>query len=511
MISITKQPDNLNLAGNRIPFVLTTNNTLQTTGVKSVRDLQIVTLPVSNETITFSWNGGSTEVEFRFSSGPNDSGTQVLDGSTYGNISDYLDMVFINALNANAILTADFIVSKQQTQKARFTARRSGVEYNLTITYSNGSSFGQTQITLGVSELARPNYKLIALLQLKQIGAAAYNEIELALTPIENKAAFDFSPILLGDWYAEPLPAYNITSATKFTNCIVQFYVRYSEQFGDDRKTQILRDTNMFYCMFGGYSDQTAASINFDTQVDSGMFLNFTPNDYPFLLGETIWLWWYALLNEPITVATVKIWIYYDDGDTGEGNILSISNIVPHSLFCLPITWAAVLAIASPKDISHFEIQVVNTSTPTTVYSEKRRFFRSNTPAPDSHQIVFKNSLGVFEIFHARGNMKKGVETKTEFASRRRNVEAVQARRVHISVDIQETLELNTGNMNPQRAKLYTELLACGSVYLLTDTKLIPKRITSQKAITDISLNTSILNETFTLLPDSQSNYPNHD
>ncbi len=489
MITINTFPDLVSLSGNRIPFIIQTDNTIESNGAIHYRDIQVLTRPDANDTITISWSSGNIALQFRFAASPNDSGLQIQDGSSFGNTTSWIDMAALPALQANALISEHFVLTRQSTDTIRLTAKAMGVFYNTTFAASVPGDWSSTSFA-GVDPLFRPNFKGIALVQVRQKGAANYSEIPLELDPINNIMAFDLGPVLEADWYASPLPTFGLSTVQKFTTAIAQFYIRYAEQFGENRQTQKLSNTAEYHCLFGALSEDDSRQLNFyNNWIVGDKFLNRLPNPARIRSGATTYLWWYALENALITAASVAISFSYEDGDaSGPLQYLNVANVERHALYCVPIRLDLVYALALPKALTSFEVWISQSNTFGTTYTEKRRFVIEAEPKMDSVQLVYKNGFGVYETFEFIGLKRFETETQNEFGMQPRNPSGNSRRSIHAHSMVTHSLELFSGLLNTNEVKQFEDLLASSDAYILEATFRRPVKILKGNATRSESL-----------------------
>lgn len=456
------RPKPVNLAGSSVPFVLTTNNLYSAIGAKAVFDLQVLGLPAANDTLNIEWNSGARAIQFRFAPSVDDSGTQIQDGSGFGNITGWIDLAAIPALQANALVSADYVITRQGTDKIRFTAKAKGAAFALVFDGSESGDWSASQITAGVNEVKRPNFKVVALVNVRQSGQTDYTEIPLELDAINNEAAFDIGPVLEGDWYEDPLPSANLNQPTIFTSCIAEFFIRYAEQFGEDRIIQRLSTTNIYRCLSGGLSYDDARSQDVHTTfIVANKFLNRLPQNAELFTGQMVYLWWYAL-GESASDADVQVSFFYEDGTTSGSAIklFDITDVADHRLICIPVNASQVLLVADPKPVYSFEIWVSANGFPGTQYTEKRKFILSDRTVLDELDIAYLNGFGLVETFRCLGEVQRHTSASHTFGQRPKDPRSTEPLSVHQTSKVQPYIEANTGYLNQAQALQLADMLA---------------------------------------------------
>lgn len=456
------RPKPVNLAGSSVPFVLATNNLYSDVGTKAVFDLQVIGLPAANDTLNIEWNSGASAVQFRFAPSVDDSGTQIQDGSGYGNISSWIDLAAIPALEANAFVSADYVITRQGTDRIRFTAKSKGTAFALVFDGSEAGDWSAAQITAGENEVKRPNFKVVALVNVRQSGQTDYTEIALELDPINSQAAFDLGPVLEGDWYEDPLPSASLNQPTIFTSCIAEFYVRYAEQFGNDRITQRLSETNVYRSLHGGlsYDDARAQDVH-TTYIVANKFLNRLPQNAELFTGQLVYLWWYAL-GEAAADADIQVSFVYEDGTTSGGAIklFDITDVADHRLICIPVSITQVLLVADPKPVYSFEIWVSANGFHNTHYTEKRKFILSDRTVLDVLDLAYINGFGLVETFRCLGEVQRHTSAQHTFGQKPIDPRSTDPLSVHQSAMLQPYIEANTGYLNQAQALQFADLMA---------------------------------------------------
>tara|TARA_R110002073_G_scaffold209296_1_gene369808 strand:- start:2467 stop:3996 length:1530 start_codon:yes stop_codon:yes gene_type:complete len=401
-LTLNSSPEAVNLSRNPVVYDYSTNNSLSNAGQISRHTWQFSSIPNVGDDARLQWLDGAVDLDFEFVTTPNNSGLQLPVG--VGTVISYLTNVLIPALKRNYYLNRDYDIS-QSGDRIFLDAKVKSPAYDILFTSGNiGYTFTVTQA--GVAPVERPNFRLLLSILYRYRGASNWESTEWERVPINNKVAFDISPILRS-LNKMILPATNLVTVLDINGQMCEFQVAAAEAFGSPVAVQQLTNQGLVYALNGGYSEKD--------RLENSFYADHSPQ---FLTWRTIQK---IDINQPAFLSFLNTTIYTNfwvvvklfgrSGSLGERVALTFS-ANEFDLKLIPAHYDfAVLGQTLDEPVLYYEIQIQRAST-TQVISTKIRFNVRQENSLDMVFLAYKNGFGAFETVSFTGS--KEVSTLIE-------------------------------------------------------------------------------------------------
>jgi hypothetical protein len=266
-VTILESPHTHCLADGRAFFKISTNNQFSTAGVNMVFTITFASIPGNDADMEFNWDAGNQSLPFIFKTTPDDSGLQLP--ITGASVQAFVDDTLIPALRQNALFHQTFTVAGI-TDGVEITARETGAIYNIS-TYSFTAGITYTQSTAGVDAVERPNFKLIALLDITH-NSNSY-QYKLTAYPYNNAVYLHLNKILTGFYNRLAKPAFPPASHADVSAALIAYQVSLGEEFGDPVMEQKISFQALKYALPGGAGKSTRAQGGLQTLLGNDYFL----------------------------------------------------------------------------------------------------------------------------------------------------------------------------------------------------------------------------------------------
>ena len=501
-LTIQHSPEAVNLSRNPIVYEFSTNNFFSNAGQISRHYWQFTNLPNAGDQARFQWLDGAIDMTFTFDATPNDSGLELPTGS--GTIVSYIANVLIPALRLNYYIDRDFNIS-QSNDRVFFDAKEKGPSYDILFTSGNfGFSFFVSQA--GVSPVERPNFRLILTILYRYRGAANWQRVEWERVPIENRVAFDISP-LLSALDKMILPATNLMTVLDLNSQMCEFEVSAAEAFGSPVSAQRLNNQGQALALNGGYSEQDKLEHSFVADW-APSFLTWKSSfkvdiDQPAFLG---------FLNTTIyTNFWVIVKLYGVNGSLGERVALSFSAQEYDLKMILAHYDFAINGQSLDEEVLYYEIWVQRQNT-TQVISNKMRFNLRLENSIDTIHIAYKNGFGVLETSSFIGAKELSTQVKALVSQSKKAFDTTYQESGFSTYQIskQDSFMVRSGYLTSDEIHRLQDLLISSQRFLIVGQQYIPVHMDSfDKVPTYQSNNTTLytLELELKLIPDQNFSY----
>jgi hypothetical protein len=471
-ISVLQEPSTWTLADGRAFYELSTNNQFTNSGASHVFTLVFSSIPVNNTDMAFSYGAGAVLLPFIFKSSPDASGLQLPFSG--GTIQFFVDSVLLPALEANAQLYADFSM-ESITNGVRLTARQKGAYYNTT-TVTLGSGITRTTTTGGADIVERENFSLQGVVDVvRPTGTYQYL---LSAYPYNNAVFVHLNKLLVGFYNRLAIPAFALVACADVSAAVLQFRVRWAEQFGTPSVAQKLGTDTWKYALPGGSSKTGKAQNDVFTYITNKLFLTRIRSQKIRPEGKAVLNYWHTSVKTEYYVRFTAVKV---DGSSVNAAPIIKTGVARHSLWaidCSPATVAAALGIAA-TDIENYTVAVVDQSGPGLFFSEFYPFFVQDEAARDYSQLLFQNSFGVYEFLELRGLITKNTSAKVERATLLKNNPARDEPVNHtLNKETLDSWQVSTGFLTRTEVEQLKEVLRSPDVYLVTPTHYQPINVT---------------------------------
>ncbi len=410
-LTIEHSPEEVSLSRNPVVYEFRTNNLYSNAGREASHFWQFSALPNAGDQARFQWLDGAVDLTFTFDPSPDDSGLELPTGA--GTVISYLATVLIPALRLNYYIDRDFNLS-QSNDRIFFDAKEKGPAYDILFT-SGIFNFSFTVSQAGISPVERPNFRLLLSILYRYRGASDWERVEWERVPIDNRVAFDISP-LIGALDKMILPPANASTVQSLNAQMCEFQVATAEAFGSPVSVKRLSLQGQALALNGGYSEQD--------RLEHSFIADWVPNfltwkesfkvthDQPAFLG--------FLNNTIYTNFWVIIKLFGASGSLGERVAISFS-AQKNDLKMIPCHYS--LAIAGQnlaEEVQYYEVWVQRQNT-TQLISNKIRFDVRTNPGIDTIFIAYKNSFGVMETASFIGAKELSTDIKALVSQAKRS------------------------------------------------------------------------------------------
>lgn len=467
-ITITTQPANYTLADGKVFYLVSSNNQFTNAGQAHVVDITFSAIPINDADMAFSWGSGDVVLPFVFKNIPDDSGLQLAFGG--GTVQIFVDSVLIPALERNATLYANFTIASI-TNGVRITARQKGGYYT-TATINFATGITRTTVTGGVDVAERPNFAIAAQVDVLANGSAY--QYTLRAYPYNNSIYFYLNRLLTGFYNRLARPAFSLTAIADKSSALISYRARFAEEFGDPASTQRLSTGTYKYTLPGGASKSSRAQGSLQTMLGSKYFLTHQRAMRLTTAAKQVlnYLHISAETNFNVRFEATKT-----DGTTVSAVPIVKTSVAQNTLWCIdvsPATVATALSIAV-TDIASYNVVVVDISGPGQYFSEFYPITIDTTTPRDRQQVLYQNSLGVYEFAELRGFIAKSTSASTEVATLQLH-DPARDENVNYTLDAAtaDAWQIATGFLSRTEAEAYKELLRSRDVYLVTATHYQP-------------------------------------
>jgi len=474
-LTLQHSPEAVSLSRNPTVYEFSTNNLYSTSGQISRHYWQFSSLPNSGDDARFQWLDGAIDLDFEFVSSPNDSGLQLPLGA--GTIISYIANVLIPALQLNYYIDRDFTLS-QSNDRIFFDAKEKSPAYDILFTSGNaGYSFFVSQG--GVAPIERPNFRLVLNILYRYRGAANWERVEWERIPVENKVAFDLSP-LFSSLDNIILPATNLATVQDLNAQVCEFQVSAAEAFGSPVSVQKLNSQGSIYALNGGYSEKD--------KLEHSFYADWLPNlltwrseqkvdsDQPAFLG---------FLNTTIyTSFWVIVKLYGQSGSLGERAALSFT-ADEFDLKLIPAHYNfAITGQTLSEQVLSYEIWVQRQNT-TQILTNKIRFNLRQGASLDRVHLAYKNGFGIIETLSFTGakDLSTQVETLTAQAQLSYDTSYQDSGFSSYQSKKTDTLKVRSGHLTSDEIHRLQDLLLSSKRYIIVGQNYIPVHIESFQEI----------------------------
>lgn len=233
---------------------------------------------------------------------------------------------------------------------------------------------------------------------------------------IDGSTDFNVEQVL-NSFLDSKVPTFADAQIRRVGEAFKRFYLRYFEKFGTPPEPGTTIEQETFYVLFGGLSEQEFAKQTF--------FDSFLDNQKPFLtwqpksisIGADQHAYLHFVINNPIySSITMRVEIFYSDGDSSTTNLLTVSDVQPFEVFRFPtgITQLGLDQIDPTKQISKYSIQLVSGENE---LSEVRSY-EVVKPRFYHKKLLFLNSIGGWDSLLCIGRGTKSLRTEEDSISR---------------------------------------------------------------------------------------------
>lgn len=486
MISLTKSPALVSLAGNPIVFNLNTDNFIETSGIKSKLTITFTAAPVADDYFTLEFLNRT--IVFTAKLSPDNSGIQfrINDGNL--SLVNYLIQT-VGYLENNYWLYKNYNITSNATQII-IEAKEFGADYSFTtVSYSAGFPASTNSNISGVTEIIRSFFKIAVLVYANDVFIS---ELELAVDE-NGDTVLNLEDFLKHELSSDFLfPESDTTFIYDRSSQITKFYIKYGEKFDDDY--QALTQSSDFYALLGGLSFMQQAKYNTEATsywaklVYNTWFLTWQPviKHISAKQSEKI----YYLNHSAASTLKLKVKYYIAGSPTTiePGTIASTQYNVYE--FVLSPEKLAIPGL-SAQTLEKYEVWIENQSN--TRVSEIRTFILDYRTEMFDRYFLFRNSIGGWDSIRTIGKLTGSDEYERISDSHILDFDFTSKDREDLSLKNEErqTFEANTGWLNRfsddanQYRNYLRDFLLSKEVFQIINNTLIPVNIIDKNVFRD--------------------------
>jgi len=478
MITITKYPEPVVLAGNKVLVNATGTKMYSNAGQHSIFRIRcyLSEAITAGSSVTLSWGNKSVTIIFQ---GANPDNSPFIFSPTLA-ITQYWAEYFFQFLQNIYQFDADFILSLDISSGVyfdiTFTSREKGSNYTITSTPDVNLTFVNVQ--QGLDPVIRSGYQHI--FQVKDTDGNIIGEE--AITPDANQqSVFDTSEYLYNrlelnraavEGFSFPVQEDKIFERGAQA---LRFFVRYAEKW--DQTVQTMYSGAICTALMGGLSkvkeaEFTAYGTTFSALLDDEQFfLTWQPVTKRNSLSSTERLYFYNNANRTIYL---KFKVYFYDGTTStttNPDFLTIQAVVGK---VYEFDTSAGFFPNPTSPIEKYEVWLETTDDER--ISEIRTYQVDYTFYRNEQHFIFRNSLGEFDTVRCTGRLKRQGEFNRETFTDDDN------ERHQLTNLIDATYSIETGSIPGDHARWLEDMMLSKEVYWLTQNQSLPIIVTNKKS-----------------------------
>jgi hypothetical protein len=452
MISITRQPKEIDFCGNDLRFIVNSSSAYSAYGSFAELTINVNAILVTGNEFTFAF--GQRIIKFTTVTLPDNSGCSFLSGSGVIEITEILKKNYLLQKHYNITRLANSIT---------LIPKQSGAYYSLTF-YANNANISLYSNTPGSDKTLRLAYKTLCEIYLEKDRAT--NIFELLATSMHNvdvNGSCNILPgLLLSKYYTDSdLPDYNQTSIKKVNKIAKRFFLKLAEMYEGSVKSVLT--TSMFYAVDGKINNALFTnSFDFITEATAKKCYLLDPS----VLKIETWIdaqqFLYFVNYLTTTNFSQKVKIYYTDGS----DVTLIKEVITGSVkgecFIIPCGFTQLnLQTVNPlKNVFKYDVYLENggvlVGKVITYYLMPKPLF--------SREFLFKNSMGGIETLLCEKQIHKLNIKRSELISDSGYSTDID--------EINDSYECITGYKTMKEIEHLAEFICSKSTYLLYNTSI---------------------------------------
>jgi hypothetical protein len=479
-ITINTTPTEVALAGNALPFNVTSNNALTSSGSRAKWTIGFgADAPEHGQ--YFILSSDLFELEFEFRSSPDNSGNQLPVPAVPWVPATY--SAIMRAAMAKNYYLARYCDIIPVENSANFIIQfRDLADHD--IAFDQPGGYITCSVTEGANTVLKPNFRIGVLVHsgntvigeddkapvLPSVAQLLANQSSVTL----NFDIADYVRHLASGGFTYPIPEL-FTQLVVWPAAIVPFFVSFFEKYGSVPEPQALVSSSVCYALPGGIDRTMLETIENDWFTDylsEKHFLTWA-DDERWIYDTDIIRLFFCLKNAGNVYLKMKYGYY------GETNFESEWLAAGDPVICT--SWSIVEAIIDPARLltaeqlsvaNYYAVKLVDASG--NDVSQTRRFNLFDSVPAQRLQFVFANSYEVaYDSLFATGKSEFNVEMESyESISINKNKAQSRSKRT-------ERMSVNTGFINFRTLFFWQEFLQSQERWLIRDGRKIPVRVLS--------------------------------
>ena len=468
MITISKQPEKIALAGNEVWINGYTNNLYSTAGSAAFCNLDFTAAPSIGQKFTFNFGGNA--YEFTVANTVNNI-LQIPMKLISESQEEWVDRVAVY-LQRNHFISAYFYIQRLPDFIIQFVAKQKGTAYNCSIS-SITITGATTSATAGVNHVIRDNFKIVLL-----ISDLNKEVIHTELLDVDQNGFFtvDISDILkpyVSDGFTLPWTYSGLM--IPYTDVCKLFYFQLAEHYGG--QTYLFTNYINFLAINGGITKQLQKTwnenaIDFYGYIETNKkYLHFNTDGFKLYPNHQSRL--YFIVPEDVTSVNLLLVTYTEDGSVDDEVTIDTTTVNPFEV--------VEINSSHPDHVpaADYGIKITNAADDSVICNTFK--FKYNPQSQYyTKQIAYRNSLGVYEIFAFTG--KSQLNTEYEKRQLQQGADAYTLQQSHTDKAFEtEILNINSGWISLEMMNALRQINLSTQVYLLENNQKIPYIVTSKK------------------------------
>lgn len=467
-IQINTSPPAVALVGEGLKYEIERTNLPATGYADIVLDFPTAWGAYLNKYFEINTKGGL--LKFYFKTTPDQGGLQIetfVEGTGYAVfLAQVRDDIALNYL-----LNKYYEVYTEETVGIKLVARDIGTAYNLTFVGSDVANLEEESNTAGIDDSTPSDYEIYVGVLLRDEVVEHMNvpigEDQLN-TNSDNKAFADVSEYLKDLLKAAFTYPYNGQLVNKVQNAVLEYYIHYAEY--QDNDVQLMHNT------FNKLRYAIAGKLK---QIDSD-YLTDEGTDY-FSYDDTRFLTWAPL--EKVTYPEAPERLFFLTRQTGLKlmmkayySVLAVSTEIleidqdPYTIIEILCGVPELFIGANVSDLQKYEIWIEDDKGDPV--SETRTFIVDHSSYLNIRTLIFKNSLGMYDMLHCTGDLTISDNVKRD------EMEVLTNDAFRRKVQLAENsapYTLNSGHLNDKASRLWLEeIQLTDEIYLALGDYLLP-------------------------------------
>ena len=295
--------------------------------------------------------------------------------------------------------------------------------------------------------------------QFEQIGEQEASELPITGSNTISAGAYFLLNNRLDDSLSPLPPILSSTQVTVCPNLTRQYYVRYARYNG----ITLIDETNLptAWIYRGGISDHDYDNYRdmfFTEHIGKGRrFLTWQPTTKIVSPDQPEFLYFLTNFSPTPTQLNLRVRCLYQDGTSELFTALNMSNVAVMSVYCFPVSVAALDLATRPKKVVSYTVWVSNQINEQ--LSETREFQIDYVAYQNCKYLLFLNGLGTYDTLRCVGAVAEREKVARQIVERFAGYDYLPTSSDEYINDVtgERTLEVSTGNWLSERYRAYLE------------------------------------------------------
>ncbi len=508
-ISVTTEPPTFSFTENPILIEMTTTEHVAIAGVAG-RWLLTWSTGFTQGVFQFRWLNNSIVLEMALVAAPDSSGLQIK----YSTLaSGFIGTDFVPAMKRNYLFDRDFEIEQIGSDRVQITARNVGVEYTLAVQGLSGYAAPVlSTIFPPVTQTYKENYKLGAHLRYNRLGGTAYTEALLELEPLSGKVTFDLASFLNGDIPDSPIPAYSLPGMLNLPEKVIEYYLEYFEGYGVPFYWKIKNSYQKKYALHGGFrwADTFENSVMTDFLALTGRyFLSWKPLVRKMAAGQRDYLSVVNMTNA--TKVRLKVEFLFVDATTAVVNSYTLNTGEFHYI-TVPLFYDYLAGLNNTgKEVVEIRVWLATDPSGAKVTEKLTLVLADDNVPVEISEILYRNSLGAYEVVTLTGNTTHIYEGQNERATQKKDKPLYTHDRRSVVLDNSYVIgvTISSGWRTKEEISVMVDFFNSEETYLAINKKWVPVIMNPPSGELHNSLSDGTNSMAIECLFEQENNYSN--